>query len=164
MIKVIDLPMERAWKNSPVIKLVLNDTRYMALFDSGAMIPMYFGDQETLEKELGGQVLAEEEFIRGIGGKGMNLKMVTCSVVIDQLTFPNMKMAWLPNTGYQFLFLLSYTMFRGSRILLDDDFGRLEVSVEQAPDMYVRTPFIVRKDGSIFALCAEPGDSKADQG
>ena len=41
MINVIDLPLERVWRNSPVIKLVLNDTRYMAMFDSGAMIPMY---------------------------------------------------------------------------------------------------------------------------
>ena len=84
MINVIDLPLERAWKNSPVIKLVLNDTRYMAMFDSGAMIPMYF----------------------------------------------------------------------------DDNSGRLLVDAEQSPDMYVRTPYIVRKDGTVFNLYASSDDTK----
>lgn len=125
MKNVMDLPFERAWKNSPVIKLVLNDTRYMAMFDSGAMIPMYFGDKETLEDELGGRVLAENEIINGIGRNGMQLQ-----------------------------FLLSYTMFRGCRTTLDDISGRFIVDLEQERDMYVRTPFIQRRDGSIFNLYA----------
>ena len=159
MMNVIDLPLERAWKNSPVIKLVLNDTRYMALYDSGAMIPMYFGDKETLENDLGGRVLDEEEIVSGIGRNGMKLQLVACSLIVGQLTFPNIKMAWLPNTRYQFQFLLSYTMFRECKTTLDDNFGRLLVDAEQSPDMYVRTPYIVRKDGSIFNLYASSDDT-----
>ncbi|MCR4763300.1 MAG: hypothetical protein K5696_07200 [Lachnospiraceae bacterium] len=153
MASIISLPLEMMWKNSPVVRLSFADTSFFAMMDSGTMMPMYFGNQNVLEKVLNGRVLDEEVTLRGANGKTASYRVVACSVIVDKTTFPNMKMAWLPDSDFQFQFLLSYTMFRDCRIILDDMNGQFEVYAEQVADMYLRTPYIVKGNGNTYSLC-----------
>lgn len=66
MKQVVNLSLEEAWQNNPVVQLECNDVWLSALIDSGAGMPMYFGNRKTLERRLNGRVLDEQVSIRGI--------------------------------------------------------------------------------------------------
>lgn len=57
MKQVVNLSLEEAWQNNPVVQLECNDVWLSALIDSGAGMPMYFGNRKTLERRLNGRVL-----------------------------------------------------------------------------------------------------------
>lgn len=155
MIRIVDLPLETLWDNSPVISLRVKDTDFFAMVDTGTMMPMYFGNRHLLEKVFGGQVTNETVVIRGANGKTATYDVVICTLIIDKVTFPNMKMAWLPGSDFQYQFLLSYTMFRSCILTCDDINGRFMVDAKSTPDVYVRRPYIVKANNEVFNLCGE---------
>lgn len=157
---VARIPLESAWQNNPVVQIESNNMWLSAMVDSGAGMPMYFGNRKTLEKRLGGRVLDETVSIRGVsegkqGAMAVSYDVVAFTIQIGDLIYPNMRFAWLPDARFDFDILISYTMFRGAVAAFNQVDGSFEVNVPESPEMYVVHPYVVKENGDIYNLLCE---------
>lgn len=120
MDRVISLKLDEKI-NRPVVRLPINNKILVTLIDTGAMLPVFFGEFSDLKEYFPDAVMLDNvhTIISGFGGDGTHKLNDVCRIPsfeitdgIDSLIFNRLLVALEPETDkYSFSMILSATMF-----------------------------------------------------
>ena len=131
--------------------VVILNNGLIALFDTGAYIPVWTDDEDILISELGAVLVRGNVPLSGFGGSTFgNLYQVNLEV--GGILYPSMHMIANNEINATFNLILSATMFEGLIYQIDTVNHVLNVEI---PDWEsnIRNLRVVNEDGKIFVLC-----------
>ena len=137
-----------------------------AMFDTGALLPVWIGNEELL-KGIGAALIKADVEFGGIGGKVMGKLYQIPYVTLGELVYPNMHILFYPMEMNGCHMLLSSTMFDHLRCELDYENRTLTVTIPDT-ESPVRDLRIYDDNGKLYVLCqsaedkTEPEDKKAE--
>lgn len=123
-----------------------------ALLDTGALLPIWVGEELILINGLGGQLVKRNVSFFGFGGKAYgNLYKVT--IQVGELLYPNMHIIACNEWNASFHMILSATMFSNLIYEIDEYNHKFNVTVPDS-ESSIRHLKIVDKNGKIYVLCS----------
>ena len=123
-----------------------------ALLDTGALIPVWVGEESVLTRGLKAQLVKRTVPFFGFGGKTYgNLYKVT--IQVGELLYPNMHIIACHEWNASFHMILRATMFSNLIYEIDEYNHKFNVTVPDS-ESSIRHLKIVDKNGKIYVLCS----------
>ena len=123
-----------------------------ALLDTGALIPVWVGEESVLTRGLKAQLVKRTVPFFGFGGKTYgNLYKVT--IQVGELLDPDMHVIACNEWNASFHMILSATMFSNLIYEIDEYNHKFNVTVPDS-ESSIRHLKIVDKNGKIYVLCS----------